>query len=72
MRQQTAAELLAQAMEPMKDLPHTYIQRKVGLGNGALAEWLASKRSPRSDLFIATCNACGYRVVLEPMHGEGG
>ena len=71
MHQQTAAELLAEALSAVPDMPHSWVQQRVGLGNGALIKWLRRTHSPRADLLIAVCNLCGYRVVLVPMDGGG-
>ena len=68
-RQQTAAELLAEALAGAPEMPHSWVQTRAGLGHGVIHAWLHKDRSPRADLLFAAINVCGYRVVLVPMDG---
>lgn len=66
MRQQTPAELIAEAISSQGVSLHQ-IERRSGIAHSTLGACIAGERRLRSDNLIAVANACGYRVVLVPI-----
>lgn len=46
------------------------VSRRAGHTPENICQWEHGQHRPRSDSFVNVANACGYRVVLEPMGDE--